>query len=111
MYINIDKETKKYILNIIQKYYHNKLHKYFIRPIKYTVYYNTVIVFYILVVNTIKDNFYVYIGYFIYDYSNKQYLSMDTMNSYLIQSHNRLPLKYRGLIKKASFKSAVSFNR
>lgn len=108
MYINIDKETKKKVDITVKKYYHFNLRKYFIRPIKYVKYYNTVIVFYVLGVRSVYDGFEIHLGYFIYNCSERYYLSMDTMNSYLILSHNKLVKRKTSKLKDISFKTAVT---
>lgn len=110
MYMNIDEETKKKVDITIKKYYHFNLRKYFIRTIKYVKYYNTVIAFYVLGVYTIYDSLYIYLGYFIYNCSERYYLSMDTMNSYLIQSYNKLVKRKISKLKYISFKTAVTID-
>lgn len=108
--MNIDEETKKKVDITIKKYYHFNLRKYFIRTIKYVKYYNTVIAFYVLGVYTIYDSLYIYLGYFIYNCSERYYLSMDTMNSYLIQSYNKLVKRKISKLKYISFKTAVTID-
>ena len=106
--MNIDKETKKKVDIAVKKYYHFNLRKYFIRPIKYVKYYNTVIVFYILGVRSVYDGFDIHLGYFIYNCRERYYLSMDTMNSYLIRSHNKLVKRKTSKLKDISFKTVVT---
>lgn len=106
--MNIDEETKKKVDITIKKYYHFNLRKYFIRTIKYVKYYNTVIAFYVLGVYTIYDSLYIYLGYFIYNCNERYFLSMDTMNSYLIQSYNKLVKRKISKLKYISFKTAVT---
>lgn len=108
MYMNIDEETRKKVDTTIKKYYHFNLRKCFIRTIKYVKYYNTIIAFYVLGVYTIYDSLYIYLGYFIYNCSERYFLSMDTMNSYLIQSYNKLVKRKISKLKYISFKTAVT---
>lgn len=106
--MNIDKETKKKVDIAVKKYYHFNFRKYFIRPIKYVKYYNTVIVFYVLGVRNIYDGFDIHLGYFIYNYKERYYLSMDTMNSYLIKSYNKLVKRKTSKLKDISFKTVAT---
>lgn len=106
--MNIDEETKKKVDITIKKYYHFNLRKCYIRTIKYVKYYNTIIVFYVLGVYSIYDSLYIYLGYFIYNCSERYFLNMDTMNSYLIQSYNKLVKRKISKLKYISFKTAVT---
>lgn len=108
MYMNIDKEIKKKVDIAVKKYYRFNFRKYFIRPIKYVKYHNTVIVFYVLNVRNFYDGLDIHLGYFIYNCSEKYYLSMDTMNSNLIQSHNKLVKRKTSKLKDISFKTVVT---
>lgn len=106
--MNIDKETKKKVDIAVKKYYCSIFRKYFIRPIKYVKYHNTVIVFYVLGACGVYDGFGIHLGYFIYNYSERYYLSRDTINSYLIRPYNKLVKRKTSKLKDISFKTVVT---